>query len=64
MKIIVTHELELTATIHKLKMWRHYLMGRTLELRADDNALKYLFEHETLNVRKTGWLAFLGEYEI
>ena len=27
-KIYATHDLELAAIIHTLKMWRHYLIGR------------------------------------
>jgi hypothetical protein len=30
-----THDLELEAIVHALKMWRHYLMGRKFELRTD-----------------------------
>ena len=30
-----THDLDLTTIIHALKMWRHYLMGKKLELRTD-----------------------------
>ena len=30
-----THDMELAAILHALKMWRHYLMGRKFELRTD-----------------------------
>ena len=30
-----THDLDLVAIIHALKMWRHYLMGKKFELRTD-----------------------------
>jgi hypothetical protein len=62
-KNYATHDLELVAIVHALKMWRHYLMGRKFELRTDHNGLKYLFEQQTLNVRKTRWLEFLSEYD-
>ena len=39
-----THVLELTTIIHILKMWRHYLKGKTFELIANHDGLKYLFE--------------------
>ena len=34
-KNYATHDLELAAIVHALKMWRHYLMGRIFELRTD-----------------------------
>jgi hypothetical protein len=30
-----THDLELAAIVHALKMWRHYLVGKRFELRTD-----------------------------
>ena len=30
-KNYATHDLELAAIVHALKMWRHYLMGRIFE---------------------------------
>ena len=47
-----THDLELAAILHALKMWRHYLMGKKFELRIDHCGLKYLFDQPTLNARK------------
>jgi hypothetical protein len=58
-----THDLELAAIVHTLKMWRHYLMGKKFELRTDHSGLKYLFEKPTLNARQTRWLEFLSEYD-
>jgi hypothetical protein len=57
-----THDLELVAIVHALRMWRHYLMGIKFELRTDHSGLKYLFEQPTLNARQTRWLEFLSEY--
>jgi hypothetical protein len=59
-----THDLELAAIVHALRMWRHYLMGKRFELRTDHIGLKYLFEQPTLNARKTRWLEFLSEYDL
>jgi hypothetical protein len=58
-----THDLELVAIVHALKMWRHYLMGRKFELRTDHSGLKYLLGQPTLNSIQTIWLEFLNEYE-
>ena len=51
-KKYATHDLELVAIVHALKMWRHYLMGRRFELRTDHRGLKYLFDQLTINARK------------
>jgi hypothetical protein len=40
----VTHDLELAAIVHALKMWRHYLLGRRFILMIDHCGLKYLFD--------------------
>jgi len=53
-----TGELGVLATLHALKMWRHYLMGRKFELSTDHSDLKYSFEQQMLNARKTQWLEF------
>jgi hypothetical protein len=58
-----THDLELEVIVHSLSKWRHYLMGKRFELRTDHNGLKYLFDHPTLNARKSRWLEFLSEYD-
>ena len=62
-KNYATHDLELAAIVHALKMWRHYLMGRGFELRIEDCGLKYLFNQPTLNARKARWLEFLCEFD-
>jgi hypothetical protein len=38
-----THDLELAAVVHALKIWRHYLMGKGCELYVDHKSLKYIF---------------------
>jgi hypothetical protein len=58
-----THDLELVAIIHALRMWRHYLMGKKFELRTNHIDLKYIFEQSSLNARQTRWLEFLSEYD-
>jgi hypothetical protein len=61
-RLYATHDLELETIVHALNMLRHYLMGKTFELRIDHSSLKYLFRQPTLNVRTSRWLEFLGEY--
>jgi hypothetical protein len=43
-KNYATHDLELVAILHSLKIWMNYLMGKRFELRTDHNGLKYLLE--------------------
>ena len=62
-KNYATHDLELAAIVHDLKMWRHYLMGRRFELRKDHCGLKYLFDQPNMNARKARWLEFLCEFD-
>jgi hypothetical protein len=59
----VTHDLELTAIVHALKMWRHYLLGRKFVLMADHCGLRYLFDQPKLNVRQARWMALLSEFD-
>ena len=61
-KNYATHDLELVAILHALKMWRHYLMGRIFELKTDHYGFKYLFDQPTLNARQVRWLDFLCEF--
>jgi hypothetical protein len=58
-----THDLELAAIVHALKMWRHYLKGKKFDLRTYHNGLKYLFGQPTLNARERRCLEFLSEYD-
>ena len=62
-KHYATHDLELVAIEHALKMSRHYLMGKRFELRTYHSGLKYLFDEPTLNARQARWLEFLCEFD-
>ncbi|KAK4384472.1 Retrovirus-related Pol polyprotein from transposon [Sesamum angolense] len=37
-----THDLELAAIVHALKIWRHYLYGETFQIFTDHKSLKYI----------------------
>jgi hypothetical protein len=45
----LTHDLELAAVVHALKIWRNYLMGKRCELYTDHKSLKYIFTQVNLN---------------
>jgi hypothetical protein len=59
----VTHDLELAAIVHALKMWRHYLLGRKFVLMTDHCGLRYLFDQPKLNARQARWMALLNEFD-
>jgi hypothetical protein len=46
-----THDLELLAVVHTLKVWRHYLLGNLVHIYTDHKSLKYLFTQPNLNMR-------------
>jgi len=62
-KNYVTHDLELAAIIHALKMWRHYLLSRRFVLMNDHSGLRCLFDQPNLNTRQTRWLAMINEFD-
>ena len=51
-----THDLELAAVVHALKIWRHYLIGHKSDIYIDHKSLKYIFTQTDLNMRSVdGW---------
>jgi hypothetical protein len=59
-----THDLELAAVVHALKIWRHYLMRKRCELYTDDKSLKYIFMQSNLNLRQRRWLELIKHYDL
>jgi hypothetical protein len=47
-----THDLELAAVVHALKIWRHYLIGHRCEIYSDHKSLKYIFTQNNMNLRQ------------
>jgi len=47
-----THDLELAAVVHALKIWRHYLIGHKSDIYTDHKSLKYIFTQTDLNLRQ------------
>ena len=43
-----THDLELAAVVHAMKIWRYYLIGNRCEVYSDHKSLKYLFTQPDL----------------
>jgi hypothetical protein len=58
-----THDLELAAVFHALKIWCHYLLGNTCHLYIDHKSLKYIFTQSELNMRQRRWLELIKDYD-
>jgi hypothetical protein len=50
-KIYATHDLELAVVMLALKLWRHYLVGRSFELKINHEISNHLFTQRDLNAR-------------
>ncbi|WVZ53891.1 LOW QUALITY PROTEIN: hypothetical protein U9M48_004778 [Paspalum notatum var. saurae] len=59
-----THDLELAAVVHALKIWRHYLYGQRCEIYTDHKGLKYIFTQNELNMRQRRWLELIKDYDM
>jgi hypothetical protein len=59
-----THDLELAAVVHALKIWRHYLIGHRCEIYSDHKSLKYIFTQSDLNLRQRRWLELIKDYDL
>src|SRR5574344_1678590 len=59
-----THDLELAAVVHALKIWRHYLFGTRTKVYTDHKSLKYIFTQPDLNMRQRRWLELIKDYDM
>ena len=59
-----THDLELAAVVHALKIWRYYLVGHKCDIYTDHKSLKYIFTQSDLNLRQRGWLELIKHYDL
>ena len=58
-----THDLELSAVVFTLKIWRHYLYGEKCRIFTDHKSLKYLLTQKELNLRQRRWLELFKHYD-
>jgi hypothetical protein len=59
-----THDLELAAIVHALKIWGHYIMGTKCQVCTDHKSLKYIFfTQKNLNLRQRRWLELIKDYD-
>jgi hypothetical protein len=59
-----THDLELAAMVHALKIWRHYVMETKCQIYTDFKSLKYIFTQKDLNMRQRCWLELIKDYDL
>jgi hypothetical protein len=59
-----THDLELAAVVHALKIWRHYIMGTKCQVYTNHKILKYIFTQKDLNPRQHRWLELIKDYDL
>jgi hypothetical protein len=59
-----THDLELTAMVHALKIWRHYIIGKNCEVYSDHKSLKYIFNQPDLNLSQRRWLELIKDFDL
>ena len=59
-----THDLELAAVVHALKIWCHYLLGNLVHIYSDHKSLKYIFTQSELNLRQRRWLELIKDYDL
>ena len=59
-----THDLELGAVVHALKIWRHYLLENKVHIYTDHKSLKYIFTQSELNMRQQRWLELIKDYNL
>ncbi|WVZ70972.1 hypothetical protein U9M48_019599 [Paspalum notatum var. saurae] len=59
-----THDLELAAVVHALKIWRHYTLGNTCHIYTDHKSLKYILTQPELNMRQRRWLELIKDYDL
>jgi hypothetical protein len=58
-----THNLELAAMVHALKIWRHYIISKRCEVYSDHKSFKYIFTQPDLNFRQRRWLELIKDYD-
>jgi hypothetical protein len=60
----LTHDLELAAILHTLKIWRRYIIDKRCKVYLDHKSLKYIFTQPDLNLRQQRWLELIKDYDL
>jgi ribonuclease HI len=59
-----THDLELAAVVHALKIWRNYMIGNKCQIFTDHKSLKYIITQKDLNLRQKRCLELIKDYDL
>ncbi|KAK3007068.1 hypothetical protein RJ639_016632 [Escallonia herrerae] len=57
-----THEKELLAIVHCLRIWRHYLLGSSFIVRIDNTAVSHFLSQSKLTLKQARWQELLAEF--
>ena len=56
-------EKEMTAVVHCLRTWRHYLLGAAFVVKTDNVATSYFQSQKKLSPKQARWQDFLAEFD-
>ena len=57
------HEKEMTAVVHCLRTWRHYLLGAHFVVKTDNVATTYFQTQKKLSAKQARWQDYLAEFD-
>ncbi|KAK3018425.1 hypothetical protein RJ639_003446 [Escallonia herrerae] len=57
-----THEKELLAVVHCLRIWRHYLLGSSFIVQTDNTAVSHFLSQSKLTSKQARWQELLAEF--
>ena len=53
----------MTATVHCLRTWRHYLLGSKFVVKTDNVATSYIQSQKKITLKQGRWQDFLAEFD-
>ena len=56
-------EKEMTAVVHCLRVWRHYLLGSRFVVKTDNVTTSYFQTQKKLSPKQARWQDFLAEFD-
>ncbi|GJS01752.1 putative reverse transcriptase domain-containing protein, partial [Tanacetum coccineum] len=62
-KNYTSHDLELSAVVFALKIWRHYLYETKCTVFTNHKSLQHILDQKELNMRQRRWLELLSDYD-